>query len=72
MPGVREFLAFVAELFEVPESTVSLETAYGSFPQWDSVMHLRLVMEVEERFGLSIPFERIPEIRTLGDFLRES
>lgn len=72
MPDVREFLAFVAELFEVPASTISLETAYGSIPQWDSVMHLRLVMEVEARFGLSIPFERIPEIRALGDFLRKS
>ena len=33
-------------------------------------MHLRLVMETEARYGVSIPLEEIPALRTLADFAR--
>ena len=70
MVNERDFLSFVANLFEVPPESLSLETAYESIPQWDSVMHLRLVMEAEARYGVSIPLETIPNLRTLADFVR--
>ena len=64
----REALcALAASIFGVDTATVRT-TSYGSIPQWDSVNHLRLVMEAEERFGVSYPIERIPEMRTIGDF----
>lgn len=63
------FLAFAAELLKVPRASISLSTAHGSLPEWDSVAHLRLVMEAEARFGSSYPIEKIPALKTLGDFL---
>lgn len=67
---LREALvAFAASLFGVSRDEVRTARC-GSIPQWDSVNHLRLVMESEERFGLSFPLERIPELRTIEDFLR--
>ncbi len=36
-----EFLKFVAGVLDVPVASISLQTAYESIPQWDSVMHLR-------------------------------
>ena len=62
------FTAFAARLFGVDAGT--LKTAEcGSMPQWDSVNHLRLVMEAEARFGVSYPLERIPNLRTIEDFI---
>ena len=69
MTTADEFLEFVATVLGVDRPSLSLDTAYGTIPQWDSVMHLRLVMEIEERYRTDIPLERVPEIRTLGDFL---
>lgn len=63
-----EFLRFVAEVLEVPVAALSLETAYGQLPAWDSVMHLRLVLEIGERYGVEIPVDEIAGIRTLGQF----
>jgi hypothetical protein len=40
-----EFYSFVAAVFAVPADSLSAATAYGELPQWDSVMHLRLVLE---------------------------
>ena len=63
-----DFLLFAADLFGVAPDSLSAETAFGSIPEWDSVMHLRLVMETEARYGTSIPLEMVPNLKTLADF----
>jgi len=34
---------------------ITLDTAYGEYSQWDSLMHLILIMQLEERCNISIP-----------------
>jgi acyl carrier protein len=63
------FISFAASLFKVPRETLSGTTAYESIPQWDSVNHLRLVMEAEKRFATHYALEQIPALKTLNDFL---
>ncbi|HBO98446.1 MAG TPA: hypothetical protein DD637_01210 [Verrucomicrobia bacterium] len=63
------FFALAAQVFDVPRETLTRETAYASIPQWDSVNHLRLVMEAEAAFGVHYPLARIPRLKTLADFL---
>lgn len=62
------FAVFAARVFGVARDKVE-GAACGAIPEWDSVNHLRLVMEAEERFGASYPLERIPALHTLDDFL---
>lgn len=45
-----------------------MDTAYGSIIAWDSIMHMRLVMEIGDRFNVDIPLEMIPELKTLRQF----
>ena len=61
-----EFLAFAASILKVP--SVSESTAFGSIPEWDSVMHLRLVLEIESRYAVKFSMEQVANFRTLGDF----
>ena len=65
-----DFIAFAASVLGVPPERLTSETACGDIPEWDSVMHLRLVMEAEARYGVSIPLESIPSLHTLADFAR--
>lgn len=64
-----EFLDFAARILRVPRKDIKPETAYGELPQWDSIMHLRLVMEIEEEYGIDIPMDAVPNIKNLGQFL---
>ena len=66
----QAFLELAADVFGVGVETLSPETAFGSIEGWDSVNHLRLVMETEAKFGKPIPLEAVPELRTLADFGR--
>ena len=72
MISEKEFLQFVAGVFEVPAETLSLETEMNEFKVWDSVMHLRLIMEIVSAFHLDIPLEEIPELTSLGALYRKA
>ena len=62
------FIALAADVFGVDARELRPDTAYGVLPAWDSIAHLRLVMETEAKFGYSIPLEAVPAIKTLADF----
>ena len=65
----EEFFALAARVFGAEMAQIGGATSYGSIPGWDSVNHLRLVMEAERAFGVRYPLERIPSLTTLDDFL---
>lgn len=64
---MEDFLKFVAEIMEVSPSDIGLDTQYGAFEKWDSLMMLTLMMEIEERYGVSIPIEGLGRVKTLSD-----
>ena len=62
---MKEFLEFIAEVMEVDPSEIDENTTYGQFEKWDSLMHLRLIMEVEDKYDVEIPIDEVPGIKTL-------
>ncbi len=67
---MQEFIQFIAGVMEVDPDLLTEDTAYGSLEKWDSLMHMRMVMEIEEEYDVEIPIEDIPNIKTLKDFYR--
>ena len=63
------FFSLAARGFGIERGEIDETTAYESIPGWDSVNHLRLVMETERAFGVKYPLEKIPSLMTLNDFL---
>lgn len=64
-----ELLKLAARIFGEPLESLSLDTRYGEVPGWDSVNHLRMVMEAESLFGVNYALETIPQMRRLQDFV---
>ena len=65
---MQEFLVFVANVMEVDVSSLSEDTTREEFTKWDSLMHLRLVMEIENEYDIEIPIDEVPNIKKLKDF----
>ena len=65
---MQEFLNFVASVMQVAPSELSEDTRYKEFKKWDYLMHMRLVMEIEEEYDVEIPIDEVPNIKTLKDF----
>ena len=67
---MQKFIEFMAKVMGVDASALSEDTAYGTIEAWDSLMHMRLVMEIEEEYDVEIPIDEVPNIKTLNDFYR--
>lgn len=67
---MKEFIDFIAGVMEVDPSELDENTAYGQIEKWDSLMHMRLVMEVEEEYDTEIPIDEVPNIKTLKDLYK--
>jgi len=63
----EKFLETVAETMEVEVSEISMETAYKEYEPWDSMMMMNLIMDLEEAFEVSIPIEKVSNVKTLRD-----
>jgi len=70
MVSEREFLEFAAKVIGVSSEALSLETAYGSLPEWDSMAQLRLVVEGAARYGVEIPFVDVVGVTSMWEFYR--
>lgn len=65
--SMEDFLVFVADVFSVDVGEISLETEYEAIPEWDSLMFVRLIVEIEEKYNVEIPIDKIDAIKTLAD-----
>ena len=65
---MQEFISFVSKVMGVSPEILNENTAYGTIDQWDSLMHMRLVMEIEEEYDVEIPIDEITDIKTIKDF----
>ena len=70
MTTENEVLSFVASVLNVPAESISLDTAYESIPEWDSVMQLRLTLEIGSEYDVEIPVDEIADIKTLSGFYK--
>ena len=67
---MQEFINFIAGVMDVDPSELSGDTAFGQHKKWDSLMHMRLVMEIEQEYDVEIPIDEVPNIKTLKDFCK--
>ena len=65
---MEEFLSLIADILEVDKSTLTLETSQDDVETWESLMQLRLLGEIEAKYGVMIPMEQISTIKKLNDF----
>ncbi len=64
---MKEFIEYVAQIMGVGISEIGPETKYKEFAKWDSLMMLTLIMELEDKYSVSIPMEKVGAIKTLSD-----
>jgi len=62
------------EVFEVSELTITEETKQIDIENWDSIGHLRLIMTVEEKYGIKFltqEMQKIDSVAVLNNLIEE-
>jgi len=52
----------IAEFFNQPEAKISLSTSNNDIEEWDSLEHIKLILEIEEKFNVKFPLDVIPNM----------
>jgi acyl carrier protein len=61
----QELKALIAEIAEIPKSTVTDDARFVEDLGIDSMMALEIVAKLEKKYKIAIPEEKIPNIRSL-------
>jgi acyl carrier protein len=66
LPRVNEVFRSV---FDDPALTVSIATTAKDVPDWDSIMHITLVIEMERVFNVKFQMAEFEKLRNVGDLI---
>lgn len=56
-----------AEVFAVPETSVTDTLALREIPSWDSMSHMVLIARIEEAFSIELTGDEIADFRSVHD-----
>jgi|HubBroStandDraft_2_1064218.scaffolds.fasta_scaffold811936_1 acyl carrier protein len=57
------------EVFDDPQLQVEPGTSSSDLVDWDSVAQVKLVLSIEDRFGIRLTSDELSTMHTVGDFM---
>jgi acyl carrier protein len=57
-------------VFDDPNLELRDDLSRGDWVAWDSLAHVKLVLALEEEFGVKLSFDQVANIRSVADLKR--
>ena len=61
--------SLIEEALEVPAGTITEDTMIADVEQWDSLAHVMIIGELQEKLGISIPLDEAVELSGVRELL---
>jgi acyl carrier protein len=58
--------AIMAEILRLPVDGIGAQTALGTAPNWDSTAHMRMMIALEDAFGIDLDESRMVEMTSFA------
>lgn len=68
----EKMIALIEELLKVPVGTINIDTRIEDVEEWDSLAHVTIIGELEERLGVVIPLEDAIEINSVRELFEKA
>lgn len=69
---IERILTLIEELLKLPEGTVTPDTEIADVEEWDSLAHVMIIGELEEKLGINISLEDAVEITSVRELLEKA
>jgi acyl carrier protein len=69
MSAIIQVNLIFQEVFDDPELFVRPETSPSEIADWDSVAQVKLVLAIEEAFGIRFTTDEVASLHCVGDFI---
>lgn len=67
----EKVIALIEDILNVPAGTITEDTRIEDVEEWDSLAHVTIIGELEERLGISIPLEDAIELTSVREILEK-
>ncbi len=68
----EKIITLIEGLLKVPEGTITVDTMISDVEQWDSLAHVMIIGELEEKLGVLIPLDEAIEITSMRELLQKA
>jgi acyl carrier protein len=58
--------AIMAEVLRLPAERIDADAAIGTVPNWDSTAHMRMMIALEDMFGVELDESRMVEMTSFA------
>ncbi len=62
--------AIMAEALRLPTDRIDADAAIGTVPNWDSTAHMRMMIALEDAFGIELDETRMVEMTSFAKIRR--
>ncbi|MCE5306264.1 MAG: acyl carrier protein [Acidobacteriales bacterium] len=69
MSAINQLSSIFQEVFDDPALVLRPETSPKDIADWDSVAQVKLVLAIEETFGIRFSTEEVTGLHCVGDFV---
>ena len=66
---ISKVFSILSEQFSVPDNEITDETGPGDLAKWDSIGHLRLILELEKQFNIQLTVDDVMSINNVIDII---
>ncbi len=67
----EQIIALIEKALNVPAGTITEETMIADIEEWDSLAHVMIIGELEEKLGISVPLEDAVELTGVRELLEK-
>jgi acyl carrier protein len=62
----EQIRAIMAEVLRLPADRIGADAAIGTVPNWDSTAHMRMMIALEDAFGIELDESRMVEMTSFA------
>lgn len=68
----EKIILLIEDILKVPAGTITEDTVIGDVEQWDSLAHVMIIGELEEKLKISIPLDEAIELSSVKELLEKA
>lgn len=68
----EKIIEMIEGLLALEKGSISENTLIEEVAEWDSLAHVLIIGQLEEKFGISIPLDQVIEIESVKDLFEKA
>ena len=72
MKRKEKIISLIEEILNLPAGSITEDTIIADVEEWDSLAHVMIIGEMQEKLGISIPVDEAVEVTGVAELLEKA